>query len=90
MSKLCWLSDDHWGAVDPHLPGNQAGARRVDDRRVISGIIHVLKIGCRWQDAESRSLAAPAALVDLSPPHFCRASREATACHRTGTNGVEG
>jgi transposase len=22
----------------------------VDDRRVISGIFHVLKIGCRWQD----------------------------------------
>ncbi|MBP1881881.1 transposase [Ensifer mexicanus] len=24
------------------------GARRVDDRRVLSGIIHVLKSGCRW------------------------------------------
>jgi len=22
----------------------------VDDRRVLSGIIHVLKVGCRWQD----------------------------------------
>lgn len=22
----------------------------MDDRRVISGILHVLKIGCRWQD----------------------------------------
>jgi len=26
------------------------GARRVDDRRVISGILHVLKVGCRWCD----------------------------------------
>ncbi|MET4753837.1 transposase [Bradyrhizobium sp. RT11b] len=26
----------------------QPGARRVDDRRVISGILHVLKVGCRW------------------------------------------
>jgi transposase len=25
----------------------------VDDRRVISGIIHVLKSGCRWIDAPS-------------------------------------
>lgn len=50
MSKLFWLSDDQWAAVEPHLPRNQAGARRIDDRRVISGIIHVLKIGCRWQD----------------------------------------
>ena len=37
-------------AIEPHLPGNQPGARRVDDRRVISGIPHVLKIGCRWCD----------------------------------------
>jgi len=33
-----------------HLPKNQPGARRVDDRRVISGIVHVLKVGCRWCD----------------------------------------
>jgi transposase len=32
------------------LPKNQPGARRVDDRRVISGIFHVLKSGCRWCD----------------------------------------
>ena len=31
-------------------PKNQPGARRVDDRRVISGILHVLKVGCRWCD----------------------------------------
>ena len=30
------------------MPTNQPSARRVDDRRVISGIIHVLKTGCRW------------------------------------------
>ncbi|MFV0515148.1 MAG: transposase [Jhaorihella sp.] len=32
------------------MPKNQPGARRVNDRRVISGIIHVLRVGCRWQD----------------------------------------
>ncbi len=32
------------------VPSNQPGARRVDDRRVISGIVHVLKAGCRWKD----------------------------------------
>ena len=50
MGALFWLSDEQWAAVEPHLPKNQPGARRVDDRRVISGIFHVLKIGCRWQD----------------------------------------
>ena len=47
---LFWLSDEAWTAIEPHLPRNQPGARRVDDRRVISGILHVLKVGCRWCD----------------------------------------
>ena len=50
MSRLFWLNDEAWAAIEPHLPKNQPGARRVDDRRVISGILHVLKTGCRWQD----------------------------------------
>ena len=51
MSRsLFWLSDEAWAAIEPHLPMNQPGARRVDDRRVISGIVHMLKCGGRWQD----------------------------------------
>lgn len=50
MAGLFWLSDRAWEAIEPLLPINQPGARRVDDRRVISGIIHVLRVGCRWQD----------------------------------------
>ena len=50
MAALFWLSDEAWAAIEPHLPKNQPGARRVDDRRVISGIFHVLKCGCRWGD----------------------------------------
>lgn len=50
MSKLFWLSDAQWAAIEPFMPRNQPGARRVDDRRVISGIFHVLKSGCRWCD----------------------------------------
>lgn len=50
MAVEYWLSDRAWAAIEPLLPKNQPGARRVDDRRVISGIIHVLRVGCRWQD----------------------------------------
>ena len=50
MAVLFQLSDRQWAAIEPLLPTNQPGARRVDDRRVISGIVHVLKTGCRWQD----------------------------------------
>jgi transposase len=48
--SLFWLSDAAWVAIEPHLPKNQPGARRVDDRRVISGIVHMLKCGGRWAD----------------------------------------
>jgi transposase len=50
MAGEFWLTDRQWAVIDPLLPKNQSGAHRVDDRRVISGIIHVLKVGCRWQD----------------------------------------
>src|ERR1019366_929020 len=51
MSRgLFWLSDEQWAAIEPFMPRNQPGARRKDDRRIISGIFHVLKSGCRWQD----------------------------------------
>ena len=45
-----WLSDEQWARIEPHLPTDVRGKKRVDDRRVISGILHVLKIGCRWED----------------------------------------
>jgi transposase len=48
--KLFWLSDKQWARVEPHLPTDVRGVERVDDRRVISGIVHVLKSGCRWCD----------------------------------------
>ena len=51
--SLFWLSDMAWAAIEPHLPKNQPGARRVDDRRVISGVVHMLKCGGRWQDCPS-------------------------------------
>jgi transposase len=50
MAGEFWLSEDQWLVIEPLLPKNQPGARRVDDRRVLSGIVHVLKVGCRWQD----------------------------------------
>jgi transposase len=50
MAGEFWLDDRQWAAIAALLPRNQPGAHRQDDRRIISGIIHVLKVGCRWQD----------------------------------------
>src|SRR5215471_18655852 len=48
--NLFWLSDEQWERIKPHLPTDVRGVERVDDRRIISGIVHVLKSGCRWCD----------------------------------------
>jgi transposase len=48
--NLFWLSDEQWARMEQHLPNDVRGVERADDRRVISGIIHVLKSGCRWCD----------------------------------------
>jgi transposase len=50
MHDTFWLDDAAWSAIEPLLPTNQPGAHRVDDRRVISGIMHILRCGCRWKD----------------------------------------
>ena len=46
-----WLTDKQFARIAPHLPTDTRGKPRVDDRRVISGIVHVLKSGGRWIDA---------------------------------------
>ena len=48
-----WLTDAQFAKIAPHLPTGTRGKARVDDRRVISGIVHVLKSGGRWVDAPS-------------------------------------
>ena len=50
-----WLTDAQFAKIGPHLPTDTRGKARVDDRRVISGIMHVLKSGGRWIDAPPES-----------------------------------
>ncbi len=51
MSDHFWLTAEQFARLEPHLPTDTRGKPRVDDRRVISGIVHVLKTGGRWVDA---------------------------------------
>ena len=48
--QLYWLSDAEWKRLEPLLPRGRRGAHRVDDRRIISGIMHMLRSGARWRD----------------------------------------
>ena len=49
-ADLFWFNDEQWSKIEPQLPTNQRGAERKDDRRILSGIMHVQKVGCRWKD----------------------------------------
>ena len=50
MSDLFWLSKSQFNRIKPYFPLSH-GVPRVDDHRVISGIIFVIKNGLRWRDA---------------------------------------
>ncbi len=53
MSDVFWLNEKQFSRLAPYLPTDTRGKPRVDDLRVISGIVHVLKSGGRWVDAPS-------------------------------------
>jgi transposase len=46
-----WLTQAQFSRLQPLLPNKPRGVPRVDDRRVISGIIHVIRKGLMWRDA---------------------------------------
>ena len=50
---LFWLNDKQWARIAPHLPSGLQGPVRDDDRRIISGIIHMLQSGGRWRDCRA-------------------------------------
>lgn len=50
MPRTYLLSDSQFARIKPYFPLSH-GVARVDDRRVISGIIYVIKHGLQWKDA---------------------------------------
>lgn len=52
MSTLFWLTLAQVERMKPYFPLSH-GVSRVDDRRVLSGIVHVIRNGLRWCDAPS-------------------------------------
>ena len=50
MSDQFCLSVEQLEKIKPYFPLSH-GVARVDDRQVISGIIHVIRNGLRWRDA---------------------------------------
>ena len=50
MSRLPLLTEAQMRRLEPFFPISR-GLRRVDDRRVISGIVYVIRNGLQWKDA---------------------------------------
>jgi transposase len=50
MSDFFWFSDEQWARIEPFPSADARGMARVDDRRVLSGIVHALKNVGRWTD----------------------------------------
>jgi len=72
MSDQFWLTKAQLKRIEPFFPRTR-GIPRVDDRRVVSGIVHVIQNGLRWRDApavrQSRhGLRAPGAAATAPHP----------------------
>jgi len=50
MSDQFWLGEEQLARISGFFPLSH-GVPRVDDRKVVSGIIHVIRNGLRWRDA---------------------------------------
>jgi transposase len=50
MARLFWFTEEQIEKMKWYFP-KERGKRRVSDQRVLSGIVWVLKTGCRWKDA---------------------------------------
>ena len=50
MSELLMLTEAQMRRIEPYFPLPH-GVPRVDDRRILSGIVFVIRNGLRWRDA---------------------------------------
>ncbi len=69
MSGLFWLTDKQMQRIEQYFPLSH-GVPRVDDRRIVSGMIFVIRNGLRWRDAPA-AYGPPKAIYN----RFIRRSR---------------
>jgi hypothetical protein len=72
---LFWLNDKQWAWIAPHLPTNLTGSGRDDDRRIISGVIHMLQcIRSTTNDVPRSTKLTGCLLANRSPMRVVRAA----------------
>lgn len=72
MRDLIWFSEAQMLRIEPHFPLSHS-VPRVDDRRIISGVIFVVRYGLRWRNApvEYDPGQGDLQLVHPLEPHGC-------------------
>ncbi len=50
MTEMFLLTEDQMARISPFFPLSH-GKPRVDDRRILSGIVYVIRNGLMWRDA---------------------------------------
>jgi len=48
-ANLFWFNDERWAKIVPHLPANQPRPEWKDDRRILRGIMRVMKARANFQ-----------------------------------------
>ena len=68
------LTDFEWSVIEPLLPNKPRGVPRVDDRRVLNGIMWVLRSGvtCRSATGPTRQRWGRSPSRRARPPRRCR------------------
>lgn len=79
MSDQFWLTETQLKHIDPLLP-KVAGVPRVDDHRVVSGIIHVIRNGLAMAGWPHKTLYTVRSLV----PHASSTASSPTLRLRAG------
>ncbi len=49
-AKLNEIDDNQWNYVKRYLPPQPLRGRRSDERKIINGILYILKTGCEWKE----------------------------------------
>lgn len=65
MNDLFLLSDRQMARIEQYFPLAR-GIPRVDDQRVISGIVYVIKRGLQWKDARNDTARTRHSTIALS------------------------
>ncbi|RVL70498.1 transposase, partial [Sinorhizobium meliloti] len=58
------LTDHEWSILSPLLPNKPRGVPRVDDRRVLNGILWRFRTGSPWAEIPERYVSAVSTPLD--------------------------